>query len=80
MYGGLAGGVMAQHPNKHIRAAVTYAQRLGWGLIMSRGHAWGILRCPFGHRACQISVWSTPRNPENHAKDIRRRVDRCPRG
>jgi hypothetical protein len=71
---------MSRHPNKHIQAAVKHAQSLGWTLTLSRGHAWRILRCPFGHRQCQISVWSTPRVPENHAKDIRRRVDRCPGG
>jgi hypothetical protein len=26
---------------------------------------------------CQMSVWSTPRNTENHAKQIRRKVDHC---
>lgn len=25
-----------------------------------------------------IFVWSTPRNPQNHAKQLRREVDRCP--
>jgi hypothetical protein len=25
-----------------------------------------------------MSVWSTPRNAENHAKQIKRIVDRCP--
>ena len=68
------------HANKHIRESVKYAESRGWGLAVSRGHAWGILRCPFGHRECQISVWSTPRVPENHAQDIRPRVDRCPGG
>ena len=27
---------------------------------------------------CKISVWSTPRVPEHHAKHIRRQVDNCP--
>jgi hypothetical protein len=26
---------------------------------------------------CSISIWSTPRNPANHAKQIRRAVTRC---
>ncbi|HIE30439.1 TPA: hypothetical protein EYP66_24535 [Candidatus Poribacteria bacterium] len=27
---------------------------------------------------CRVRVMSTPRNPEAHARDIRRYVDRCP--
>jgi hypothetical protein len=27
---------------------------------------------------CSMSVWSTPKNAENHAKQIMRRVDACP--
>ena len=27
---------------------------------------------------CQFSVWSTPRNPQNHADLIRGQVDACP--
>ena len=42
------------------------------------GHAWGVLHCPRrgrdGHRK---SVWSTPRNPFAHAKDLRRAVNAC---
>jgi hypothetical protein len=69
----------ARHPNKHIQDAVKYAERRGWRVEMSAGHAWGRLFCPRHDRdGCQFSVWSTPRNPENHAKQIRRRVDACP--
>lgn len=45
---------VADHPKKHIREAIRYAEEHGW------------------------SVMSTPRNPEAHARDIRRDVDRCP--
>jgi hypothetical protein len=68
-----------RHPNKHIEAAIQHAESLGWRVQLSSGHAWGKLFCP--HRArgsCIISVWSTPRSPENHARQIRRAVDRCP--
>ena len=69
----------SRHPNKHIESAVEYAELLGWLVKMSNGHAWGRLFCPNGGRAgCIISVWSTPRSPENHAKHIRREVDACP--
>jgi hypothetical protein len=46
---------------------------------MSNGHAWGILWCPLNNRdGCKIGVCSTPKNPENHARHIRRDVDMCP--
>jgi hypothetical protein len=70
-----------RHPNKHIERAVRYAEMLGWRVQMSKGHAWGHLYCPHGTReSCIVSVWSTPRNPESHARHIRRDVDRCPHG
>jgi hypothetical protein len=57
---------------------VSYAERLGWRVEMSNGHAWGRLFCPHATReGCIISVWSTPRVPENHARQIRRKVDAC---
>lgn len=69
------------HPNKHVEAAVAYAEGKGWRCKMSgtSGHGWGILMCPQQDRdGCRISVNSTPRSPENHAKQIRRKVDSCP--
>ncbi len=71
---------VADHPNKHIREALKYAEQKGWTIRKSSGraHAWGVIYCQHGHRACWISIYSTPRNPENHARGIRRTVDRCP--
>jgi hypothetical protein len=71
---------MADHPNKHIREALNYAEACGWTIKKAgpRAHAWGVIQCSYGHRDCRMSIWSTPRNPENHAKAIRRKVDRCP--
>lgn len=69
----------SRHPNKDIESAIQYAELHGWTWTTSGGHAWGILRCPHGQRGgCQLSVWSTPRNPSMHARLIRRRVDQCP--
>lgn len=68
-----------RHPNKEIEAAVQWAEARGWVVHMSTGHAWGRLYCPFSSRdGCRVSVWSTPRNAQNHAKGIRRAVSRCP--
>lgn len=70
---------MDKHPNKHIRQAIDQALAGGWRLTKSTGHVWGQLWCPEGSRdGCVIRVFSTPRNPEDHAKSIRHRVERCP--
>lgn len=67
------------HPNKEIREAIQYALDRGWRLTSSTGHVWGQLWCPEASRdGCIIRVFSTPQNPENHARQIRHRVDRCP--
>jgi hypothetical protein len=71
---------VAEHPNKHIRDALRYVEEQGWTVRKSSGraHAWGVIRCGFGHPDCWMSVYSTPKNPEYHARNIRRTVDRCP--
>lgn len=67
-----------RHPDKHIEKAIQYAEKLGWIVKMSKGHAWGHLYCPNGTRdGCKVGIWSTPRNRENHARDIRRAIDLC---
>ena len=70
------------HPNKHIRKAIKYAESRGWRLVASnRGHSHvkAKLFCPAGDRTGhRVLVRSTPRNPEAHARDIRAEVDRCP--
>ena len=67
------------HPDKHIEAAVAYAELNGWTVKMSKGHAWGRLFCAFADRdGCIVSVWSTPKNAQNHARALMRAVDRCP--
>ena len=68
------------HPNSDIEEAVKLAEDKGWRYVRSHGHAWGRLFCPSGQRGgCIISVWSTPRNPFDHARQIRRRIEKCPR-
>mgnify|MGYP001560079245 CR=1 FL=1 len=55
-----------------------YAEDHGWRFRISNGHAWGRLYCPKGDSAgCSISVNSTPRRPEDHAKHIRALVGKC---
>lgn len=68
-----------RHPNKEIEAAVVYAEARGWSWFKVNGHAWGKLYCGHHDReGCKIFIWSTPRNAQNHAKQIMREVDRCP--
>lgn len=65
-----------RHSKKEVEAALRYAESQGWTVTpTSSGHRWGKAECG---RGCVISIWSTPRNPGNHAKQIRRAVDRCP--
>jgi len=66
------------HPNKEIEAEVAYAESIGWTVKISNGHAWGRLLCPHHTReGCIVSVWSTPRNCQNHANGLRRAIERC---
>ncbi len=68
-----------RHPKKDIEAALEELEDAGWIVTpTSSGHRWGVARCGEASRAgCQISIWSTPRNPGNHARQIRRVLDRC---
>lgn len=69
-----------RHPNKHIEAAVAYAESLGWRVEKSSGraHCWGTLYCPRHDRdGCKVAVYSTPRVPENHARQLRSAVELC---
>ena len=75
-----------RHPNKEIEAALGHAEAEGWKVELASGHAWGRLYCPWNDRECRcgdfciVSVWSTPRNPVAHARQIRNVVDNCTGG
>lgn len=72
-----------RHPNKDIEEAVRYAETHGWLVKITTGHAWGQIRCPENSKECRCgnfcvtSINTTPRNPANHAKQIKRVVDNC---
>lgn len=70
---------MKKHPNKHIRDAIEYAVSHGWHFVDSgkSSHAFCRLKCTFGHTEHQMSVWSTPKNPEIHAKQILHKINQC---
>lgn len=67
-----------RHPNKHIQAAIEYALAQGWTFEKSRGHAFGHIKCGYHQRGgCFWSIWSTPANPEKHARKTIAFVNRC---
>jgi hypothetical protein len=67
-----------RHPDKDVEAAIQYALSRGWRVEKRKGHAWGRMFCPWADRnGCMISVYCTPKNAANHARQIRAGVDRC---
>jgi len=71
------------HPKSEIEAALQYAEENGWLVDVGGSHAWGKIYCPYNDKECRCgtfciaSVWSTPKNAGNHAKQIRRVIDNC---
>nr|WP_318381681.1 hypothetical protein [uncultured Enterobacter sp.] len=71
---------MKSHPDKHLRAAIDYALSEGWTFTPggASAHCFGRLVCGSpGHKDHMMSIWSTPRSAQNHAKQIIRMVRRC---
>lgn len=72
-----------KHPNKDIEKVIRYAVSLNWTVRPASGHAWGGLRCPHNEsecrcgQFCQISVWRTPKNPGNFAKQLKKKITGC---
>lgn len=69
-----------KHPNKDIELALKYAESKGWRYQQTgnSAHAWGKILCPLASReGHSMSIWSTPKSAENHAKQIKRNVDAC---
>lgn len=72
-----------KHSKKEIEAALVYAEMNGWRVEVGGSHAWGKIYCPFNDKECRCgefcvsSIWSTPKNSQNHAKQIKRVVDNC---
>ena len=60
------------HPKKEAAEALWNARRAGLAVEeIHRGHRWGEIRCACG---LSFAIWSTPRNPGTHAKQIARFV------
>lgn len=77
-----------QHPDPDIEAAIAYAEANGWRIKPggSSAHAWGTMYCPHNSPDCRCgefcitSIWSTPHSTQNHARQLRRVVDKCTGG
>ncbi|QEI09066.1 hypothetical protein FXN63_01855 [Pigmentiphaga aceris] len=75
--------VRPTHPKKEVEAAIKHAETHGWRVQIGGSHAWGKLYCPYNDEECRCGefciacIWSTPKNPGNHARSIRRVVDNC---
>ena len=74
----------SKHPKKEVEAAIAHAEKHGWRVSVGGHHAWGKIYCPYGKSPecrcgehCIAGIWSTPKDPGNHAKQIRRVVDNC---
>ncbi len=75
----------ARHPKKEVEEALRHAEALGWRIEVGGSHAWGRMYCPYNDVECRCgefciaSIWSTPKNPGNHARQLKRVVDNCAR-
>lgn len=62
-----------KHPKTEINNALDYAARQGFVVEQTAaGHKWGRIKCGC---SAMFSVWSTPKIPLNHRRQIRRWVD-----
>lgn len=73
----------ATHPNRAVEDALRHAEANEWRVQVGGSHAWGKIDCPYNDEECRCgeycitSVWRTPKNPENHARQLKRVVDKC---
>lgn len=73
----------SSHANKDVNEALRYAASQGWRMTIGGSHCWGRMYCPYNDQDCRCgefcitSIWSTPKNPGNYSKAIRRVVDNC---
>lgn len=72
-----------KHPKREAEAAIAHAELMGWRVVVGGSHAWGRIYCLFNDKDCRCgefcisSIWSTPKNPGNHAEALCRVVNNC---
>jgi hypothetical protein len=67
-------------PAKEILAAIGELEAAGWRVQIAggRAHAYARAYCPGGAEGCPpLTIYGTPRVPENEAAKIRRALTRC---
>jgi len=75
--------VRRAHPKKEIEQVLRYAEQQGWRVVVGGSHAWGKMYCPYDDDECRCGefcitcIWSTPKNPANHANALCRVVENC---
>jgi hypothetical protein len=68
------------HSKKEVRRALNDAYAAGFTIKESGGHSWGTIQCPHADCRQRMSVWSTPRDQDVHAGQIRRFINRHQHG
>jgi len=75
-----------KHKSKEIEETLKYAEMNGWTIVVhnkSKSHAWGVMQCANNNTNCwngihcSTSIWSTPKNTHNHARQLKKIVDKC---
>ena len=72
-----------RHPKQEVEDALRFAESCGWRVEAGGSHAWGKMYCPYDSELCRCgvfcitSVWSTPKNAGNHARQLLRAVENC---
>ena len=72
-----------RHPKQEVEEAIRHAEASGWRAQVGGSHARGKMDCPYNDAECRrgefciTSIWSTPKNPGNHARQRKRVVDNC---
>ena len=66
------------HSKKEVRHALNDAVAAGFLVKESggHGHSWGYINCQYAECMGRMSVWSTPRDQDDHAEQIRRFIRR----
>lgn len=74
-----------RHSKKEVEQVLQELEEFGWVVEVrnSKGHAWGLLRCPSNDKECrcgeycQMSISSTPQNPSRHAAKLKDKALSC---
>jgi len=68
-----------RHANIDIEKAIQLAEKQLWTFKKGgeSARSWGSLACSVSDGRCSIAIWSTPKDPSLHAKQITSKVRAC---